>query len=127
MTRISAGILVFQDRWLAWREHSPRAAAAVTAARRLLAAPVHRLLTMPTPHEAARLGRLLHEDNDGGWSTRPIVNTALAASDHTCLWPAGVCEVRSPGENERQWRLAAGAPDGAADILRVVSAATEAA
>jgi FMN phosphatase YigB (HAD superfamily) len=108
-----AGILVFQDRWLAWREHSPRTAAAVTATRRLLTAPVHRLLTMPTPDEAARLGRLLHEDNDGGLSTRPIVNTALAASDHTSLWPAGVCEARWPGENERQWRLAAGASDGA--------------
>jgi predicted HAD superfamily hydrolase len=130
-----AGILVFQDRWLAWREHCPRAATAVLSARRRLAAPVHRLLTMPTPEEAARLGRLLHEDNDGGMSARRIVNTALVAAapsaiaflataletaadvDHSCLWPAGVCEGRWPGAIERHWRLAAGAPDGAPNAI----------
>jgi FMN phosphatase YigB (HAD superfamily) len=126
-----AGILVFQDRWLSWRRHRTRAAAAVVSSRRLLTAPVHRLLTMPTPDEATRLGRLVHEDNDGGLSIRPAADSARGAAapsaeaflsaalesaadfDHTCLWPAGVCEQRWPGEIERHWRLAAGAPDGA--------------
>jgi FMN phosphatase YigB (HAD superfamily) len=126
-----AGILVYQDCWLAWKERRPRAASAVSAERRLLTAPVHRLLTMPTAEEASRLGRLLHEDNDGGTSVRPIVNNALAASapsaiaflasvleaatdfDRACLWPAGSCEQRWPGAIERQWRLVAGASDGA--------------
>jgi FMN phosphatase YigB (HAD superfamily) len=126
-----AGILVYQDCWLAWKERRSPAAAAVSAARRLLITPVHRLLSMPTAEEASRLGRLLHEDNDGGVSARPLVNSALAASapsagaflesvlaaatdfDHACLWPAGVCEERWPGAIERQWRLLAGASDGA--------------
>lgn len=106
-----AGILVFQDRWLAWRQLRPRQAAAAMAARRLLSGPVHRLLTMPTLDEATRLGRLLHEDNDGGLSMRPLAGTA--SDDGECLWPAGASERRHPGDSERQWRLAAGAPDGA--------------
>jgi FMN phosphatase YigB (HAD superfamily) len=106
-----AGILVFQDQWLAWRQHRPRPAAAVIAARRLLTAPVHRLITMPTADEASRLGRLQHEDNDGGLSTRAIVN--LTAGEGGALWPQGAAEARWPGEIERQWRAMAGAPDGA--------------
>jgi hypothetical protein len=86
---------------------------------------------MPTPDEATQLGRLVHEDNDGGLSLRPIVDMTLASGapsaaaflaealeattdfDRLCLWPAGVCESRWPGEIERNWRLAAGAADGA--------------
>jgi len=126
-----AGILVFQDRWLSWRHHRPRAAASVVSARRLLTAPIHRLLTMPTPDEAMQLGRLVHEDNDGGLSLRPIVDMRLAGGtssaaaflatalesaadfDHAYLWPAGICEQQWPGEIERHWRLVAGAADGA--------------
>jgi FMN phosphatase YigB (HAD superfamily) len=106
-----AGILVFQDQWLAWRQHSPRAASAVIAARRLLTAPVHRLITMPTADEAARLGRLQHEDNDGGLSMRGIVNSTQ--DENGTLWPQGAAEARWPGEIERQWRAMAGSPDGA--------------
>jgi FMN phosphatase YigB (HAD superfamily) len=105
-----AGILVFQDRWLAWRGLRPRAASAAIAPRRLLTAPVHRLLTMPTAEEASRLGRLLHEDSDGGLSLRALVNNAVA--EDACLWPAGATEQRRPGEIERLWRFAAGVDDG---------------
>ena len=114
-----AGILVFQDRWLAWRGLRPRSAAAVAQSRRLLTTPVHRLLTMPTADEASRLGRLLHEDNDGGLSTRAIASTA--ADEQTCLWPAGVSEQRCPGDIEKQWRFAAGTPDGAPGAIPEVA------
>jgi FMN phosphatase YigB (HAD superfamily) len=126
-----AGALAFQEHWLAWRRRHPELAGRVIASRRSLVAPLHRLLTMPTPEEASRLGRLFHEDNDGGRSCRPVVDGSrlsayttaeafLAAAletapafDQAWLWPAGACELRWPGVIERQWRLVAGAPDGA--------------
>ena len=114
-----AGIMAFQDRWLAWRALRPRSAAAVTQSRRLLTTPVHRLLTMPTPDEASRLGSLQHEDNDGGLSMRPIAH--MATGDLPCLWPAGASEQRCPGDIERRWRLAAGTPDGAPGAIPAVA------
>ena len=126
-----AGILAFQQRWLAWRGPRPRTASATAASRRVLVAPVHRLIAMPSSDEAARLGCLQHEDNEGGLSTRPIVDPALMPSDaspgaflatalesapgfeRSWLWPAGTCEQQWPGAIERQWRVAAGAGDGA--------------
>jgi hypothetical protein len=126
-----AGILAFQERWLQSQRLRSRTDGSAPTSARELVVPVHRLLTMPTATEARRLGRLVHDDNDGGASARPIVSpSAIAAEtsaeaflslalesatsfDRAWLWPAGACEYRWPGALERQWRLVAGTPDGA--------------
>ena len=130
-----AGIKRFQACWLQWARQRPALARQVTSNRRGLVAPLHRLLTMPTTEEATRFGAFVHEDNDGGRSTRVLADRATrpadtdperflrAASsaavpfDRATLWPAGACEQRWPGFIERRWRDAAGTPDGTPPVM----------
>ncbi|PYI57236.1 hypothetical protein DLM86_01985 [Paenibacillus flagellatus] len=61
------GVFVFQRAMAHWRTRKPALAyAAAGAGAAAWAKPMHRVLDMPTPEEARRLGGLVHQDNFGG-------------------------------------------------------------
>ncbi len=133
------GVLAFQSLWLRWSQARPTHADAVRHDVRGLVAPIHRLLTMPTFDEAARLGVWLHEDNDGGRAARTLTSVDAipegvgadaflrAASSGTrawgtaWAWPAGTCELRWPCHVEHAWQAAMGTGDGAPPAVQVLA------
>jgi hypothetical protein len=135
-----AGITRFQQCWLDWSLSRPAQARRIASNRRGLIQPIHRLLTLPTTDEATRLGAFVHEDNEGGRSTRPLAPVGEFAMDadpdeflrtatsgatafgQGWLWPAATCERRWPGLLTARWRDAAGAIDGAPPVMPALAA-----
>jgi FMN phosphatase YigB (HAD superfamily) len=133
------GVLAFQTRWLGWASSRPAQARAVVDDRRGLAAPIHRLLTMPTPAEADRLGDWVHEDNEGGDGVRRLTHPDAvpdgvtpqaflhATASGGCAWgtswawPAGTCARRWPGYFDDLWQDAVGADDGSPPAVQVLA------
>ncbi|SDE29896.1 hypothetical protein SAMN02799630_05102 [Paenibacillus sp. UNCCL117] len=111
-----AGVLSFQQYYYAW-------AAGSSAGRRTATEPpsasdwfkpLHRLIDMPTPEEAFRLGRLRHRDNhfgadsricepvDGRWFAQGglafLEACSFDASVMNVYWPQGVLTLKQPYE-----------------------------
>lgn len=107
-----AGVLSFQSWYGRWQIAKPGLSAAVKDPIEW-SLPLHRVLDMPTPEEASRLGNLIHQDNFGGvqtirlceplsieWETRGadylIDLSSFGPDTANVFWPQGMATRSEP-------------------------------
>lgn len=131
------GILAFQRVWLDVRAGNPAPLAAIARDRRRLCALVHRLIDLPSPDEARRVGALVHTHNGGSEAYEPLADASSLPADAdpddvfeqvrthgrlsggAWLWSHAAVTQRWPGHLCSLWEQVRGEDAGTPALVRL--------